>query len=123
MALPIISMLGGTLIGGAISLLAFGTGVGDIVNVKLNQGFQAKVLSAAELIRCYLKGVISESQFYEEMTKVGLNRDNAKRLAESTPDGLNTTEILTLWFRYGGVDENVWNITEQWLKDRLPNQD
>lgn len=119
MALPIISMLGGTLIGGAISLLAFGTGVGDIVNVKLNQGFQAKVLNAAELIRCYLKGVISESQFYEEMTKVGLNRDNAKRLAESTPDGLNTTEILTLWFRYGGVDETVWNITEQWLKDRF----
>ncbi|NMC33938.1 MAG: hypothetical protein GYA36_15960 [Veillonellaceae bacterium] len=119
MALPILSMLGGTLIGGAISLLAFGTGVGDIVNVKLNQGFQAKVLSAAELIRCYLKGVISETQFYEEMTKVGLNRDNARRLAESTPDGLNTTEILTLWFRYGGTDETVWNITEQWLKDRF----
>lgn len=119
MALPILSMLGGTLIGGAISLLAFGTGVGDIVNTKLNEGFQAKVLSAAELIRCYLKGVISESQFYSEMAKVGLNRDNSRRLAESTPDGLNTTEILTLWFRYGWENESVWNITDQWLRDRF----
>lgn len=61
--LPVFSALFGAIVGGTVSLVGFGPGIGDIVTRRLNELFQAKLLTPDILITAYRRGILTKEQY------------------------------------------------------------
>ncbi len=117
--LPILSALFGAIIGGSVSLVGFGPGIGDIVTRRLNELFQAKLLTPDILITAYRRGILTRAQYLREMTKLGYNDEKALISLDSSPNGLNLGEIMTLYYRFKERQNKPDWMGEIWLKRRL----
>lgn len=117
--LPILGVLIGTVVGGAVSLIGFGTGIGDIMNRRLNELFQSKVLTPDVVIACWYKGLITQEQYLKLMTYLGFDESRAMLLRDSSANNLNLGEILTLWYRWRDTPGSPVTVNDFWLKRRL----
>lgn len=117
--IPILGVLIGTVVGGAVSLIGFGTGIGDIMNRRLNELFQSKVLTPDVVIACWYKGLITQEQYLKLMTYLGFDESRALLLRDSSANNLNLGEILTLWYRWKDTPDSPVTVNEFWLKRRL----
>jgi len=119
MALPLIAAAGGALVGGFISIAAFGPGPCDVITKVMNKIFQARLVTERDLMRMYYKGYIDKAQFKEYMTFVGYTEGNADFLLQSYPDQISVTEAIRLFFRYRDKPGNAYNVDRDWLHKRL----
>ena len=117
--LPVLSALFGAIVGGTVSIVGFSAGIGDIVTRRLNELFQAKMLTADVLITAYRRGLITKEQYLREMTKIGYNDERAMISLDSSVNGLNLGEIMTLYYRYANRQSKPDWMGELWLHRRL----
>ena len=117
--LPVFSALFGAIVGGTVSLVGFGPGIGDIVTRRLNELFQAKLLTPDILITAYRRGILTKEQYIREMTKLGYNDEKALISLDSSQNGLNLGEIMTLYYRFKDRQSKPDWMGEIWLKRRL----
>ena len=113
--LPILATIVGALIGGGISVVGFGTGIGDITKRKLNNLFTAKVLTPDVVISCRMRGLITQSQFLQFMKDLGYDETRALLLLDSSKNGLSTTDIFTLYWRFKDREKPEINTDSFWL--------
>lgn len=119
MALQIIGVGLGAIVAGGASLLSFGPGIGDFFTRTLNQTFQQRLASAADLLSAYRKGEITQTQFQDWMHENGFNDRQTDVLLTSTSTPINISEIITLWFRYKDSPGNSFQVNKKWLRERM----
>ncbi len=119
MAFPLLIAIGGMMGASALSLATFGPGTGDLITKFLNETFQAKYYSASELLRMWAKGTVTTEELSELMKGAGFEPAKTKNLQDSYTEILNNTEILTMWYRYRNDAGNVYEVNEDWLKQRM----
>lgn len=117
--LPVLSALFGAIVGGTVSIVGFSAGIGDIVTRRLNELFQAKMLTADVLITAYRRGILTKEQYLREMTKIGYNDERAMISLDSSVNGLNLGEIMTLYYRFNERQTKPDWMGELWLLRRL----
>jgi len=119
MALPLIGVAAGALVGGALSIACFGAGSGDVISKTLNKIFQARLLTERDLVRLRVKRKLSEEDFFSAMTWVGYGKAQAQNMLASYPDQLSVSEALVLYHRYKDDPDNDYKINREWLNTRL----
>jgi hypothetical protein len=78
---------------------------------EVNSTLQTAIPDIASVLTMYQVGTITETQYYDHLSKYGLSKDNAQKIYDSTRQRLGVGEIQTLYNR--GV------ITLEQLKTRL----
>ena len=119
MAIPLIGAAIGAVVAGGASLLAFGPGIGDFFTRSLNETFQQRIATAAELINAFRRGDLDEGRMKALLRENGFDEEQQRILLQSSKTPLNVSEILTLWFRFRDTGGGEFRINKQWLDSRL----
>ena len=117
--MSVLAIVGGTLLGGATSLIAFSPGMGDIVSSTLNSFFQSRILDALSVTQLYRMGKVPQDEWQEEMKRNGLSPDRALKMYHTLDLPLGQQEILTLWYRYRFDKGNKYKIDAKWLVEQF----
>jgi hypothetical protein len=103
--------------GGALSLIAFGPGLGNQLRNVLNSLFHGIKPDMASLINGYLKGNITQETFEENASVLGYSKEDALSYVKYSQLIYTLEDIITLFYRYQGETYESQTIDNEWLKN------